>query len=152
MDYVGAQSQFRCVSAILAFFVTCSHVRIFSSTRPLSMSDHTCLWCPKNSIKYLAVSQRTKKRYILRRVEKLKHTHCGLEQSNCGLLGHPSINFVLSAFGCLVDGELAIRAVRNHSLTRLQLELGAIKLDRENVRFERHKVGNTADFGIGVRI
>ena len=66
--------------------------------------------------------------------------------------GHPSINFVLSAFGCLVDGELAIRAVRNHRLTRLKVELGAIELDRDDVRFERHKVGNAADFGIGVRI
>ena len=59
---------------------------------------------------------------------------------------------MLLAFGCLVNGELAIRAMRNDSLTRLQLELGAIELDRDHVRFERHKVGNAADFGIGVRI
>src|SRR5215469_2331685 len=61
-------------------------------------------------------------------------------------------NFVLSPFGCLVDGEFAIRPVWNHSLARLQMELGAIELNRDDGRFERHKVGNAADFGIGVRI
>ena len=44
--------------------------------------------------KYLAVSQRTKKRYILRRVEKLKHTHCGLEQSNCGLTNNEALTML----------------------------------------------------------
>lgn len=52
----------------------------------------------------------------------------------------------------LHDGEVAIGAVRNHRLTRLQTELGAIELYRDHVRLERHEAGDAADFGIGVTI
>jgi hypothetical protein len=37
----------------------------------------------------------------------------------------------------LGDGELAIGAVRNHRLTRLKMELGAIETHRNDVRLER---------------
>src|SRR5260370_33978689 len=48
-------------------------------------AQSACLRCPKNAIQDLAVSQGTEKRYVLRRVEKLKHTHCGTEQPDGGL-------------------------------------------------------------------
>jgi hypothetical protein len=42
--------------------------------------------------------------------------------------------------------------VRDHGLTRLKMELGAIEMYRDDVRFERHQVGDAADLRIGVRI
>ena len=64
-------------------------------------------------------------------------------------VGCPSWLFAGEHFG---DGELAIGAVRNHRLTRLKTELGAIKLYRDDVRLERHQAGNTADLRVGVTI
>src|SRR4051794_6755902 len=52
----------------------------------------------------------------------------------------------------LLDREVAIRAVRNHLLTRREMQLGAIEMDRDDVRLERHQVGDAADFWIGVGI
>ena len=43
--------------------------------------------------------------------------------------------------------EVAIGAVRNHCLTRLKTELGAIELYRDYVRLERHQAGDAADLG-----
>jgi len=48
--------------------------------------------------------------------------------------------------------EVAIGAVRNHRLPRLKMELRAIEMYRDDVRFKRHQVGDAADFGIGIRI
>ena len=52
------------------------------------------------------------------------------------------------AAGCLLtavcwsdrlgNGEVAIGAVRNHHLARLKMELRAIEMHRDDVRFERH--------------
>ena len=42
--------------------------------------------------------------------------------------------------------------MRNHRLTRLKMELRAIEMYRDDVRLERHQVGDAADLGIGVRI
>ena len=53
---------------------------------------------------------------------------------------------------CLGDGEVAVGAVRNHRLTRLKMQLGAIKVYRNYVRLERHQVGDAADFGIRLTI
>jgi hypothetical protein len=52
----------------------------------------------------------------------------------------------------LGEVEVAIGAVRNHRLARLKMELRAIEMDRYDVRFERHQVGDAANLGIGVRI
>src|ERR1700743_2029817 len=52
----------------------------------------------------------------------------------------------------LGEVEVAVGAVRNDRLARLKMELRAIEMDRYDVRFERHQPGDTADFGIGVRI
>jgi hypothetical protein len=38
----------------------------------------------------------------------------------------------------LGDVEVAIGAVRNHCLARLKMELRAIEMYRDDVRFERH--------------
>src|SRR5206468_2044448 len=40
------------------------------------------------------------------------------------------------------DVEVAIRAVRNHGLTRLETELDAIELYRDDIRLERHQIGD----------
>ena len=40
----------------------------------------------------------------------------------------------------------------NHLLTRLEMESDAIEMDRDDLRLERHQVGDAADFSIGVRI
>jgi hypothetical protein len=37
----------------------------------------------------------------------------------------------------LADVEVAIWAVRNHRLARLEMELGAIEMDRNDIRLER---------------
>src|SRR6516165_4301678 len=42
--------------------------------------------------------------------------------------------------------------MRNHRLTRLETELGAIELYRDHVRLERHQVGDATDLGIGLTI
>ena len=34
--------------------------------------------------------------------------------------------------------DVAIWAMRNHRLARLEMELGAIEMDRDDIRFERH--------------
>ena len=52
----------------------------------------------------------------------------------------------------LGDVEVAIGAVRNHRLTRLKTKLGAVELYRDDVRFERHQIGDAADLSIGVTI
>ena len=52
----------------------------------------------------------------------------------------------------LLDREVAIGAMRSHLLTRLEMELGAIEMDRDDLRLERHQVGDAADFSIGVGI
>src|SRR5215469_3248195 len=52
----------------------------------------------------------------------------------------------------LGDRELAIRTVRNHSLTRLKTELCAIYLYRYDVRLERHQIGDAADLRVRVTI
>jgi hypothetical protein len=52
----------------------------------------------------------------------------------------------------LADGEVAIRAVRNHGLTRLKTQLPAIELYRHYVRLERHQTGDATDFGVGFTI
>ena len=52
----------------------------------------------------------------------------------------------------LGDVEVAIGAVRNHRLTRFKMELDAIEMHRDDIRFERHQVGDAADLGIGLRI
>src|SRR6267143_2866957 len=54
--------------------------------------------------------------------------------------------------GRRVDVEIAIGPVRKHPLTRLKMELGAIELYRDDVRLERHQVGNATDPGIGFTI
>ena len=54
--------------------------------------------------------------------------------------------------GRLIDREVAIGAMWNHLLTRLEMKLGAIELNRDDARFERHQVGDAADFSIGVGI
>jgi len=51
--------------------------------------------------------------------------------------------------GRRVDVEIAIGPMRKHRLTRLKMELGAIELYRDDVRLERHEVGNATDPGIG---
>ena len=38
----------------------------------------------------------------------------------------------------LGEVEVAIGAVRNHRLTRLKTELGAIEMHGDDIRFERH--------------
>src|ERR1700733_3072116 len=48
--------------------------------------------------------------------------------------------------------EVTIGAVRNHSLTRLKTELGAVELHGENVRFERDQIRDAADLSIGLTI
>lgn len=50
------------------------------------------------------------------------------------------------------DVEIPIWAVRNDRLARLEMHLLAIEMNRHDVWFERHKIGNAADFGIGVGI
>src|SRR5262249_51940678 len=50
------------------------------------------------------------------------------------------------------DGEVAVGAVRNHRLPRLQAELGAVELNRNPVRLERRLVGDAADLTIGLTI
>jgi hypothetical protein len=52
----------------------------------------------------------------------------------------------------LVDREVAIGAMRNHILTRLEMKLGAIETDRDDFRLQRHQVGDAADFSIGLSI
>src|SRR5215831_1573176 len=52
----------------------------------------------------------------------------------------------------LGGGEVSIGAVRNHRLTRLKMELNAIEMYRDDVRLERHQVGDARDLGIGIRI
>ena len=52
----------------------------------------------------------------------------------------------------LVDREVAIGAMRNHRLTRLKMELGAIEIDRDDVRLERHQVGDAANLSVSVRV
>src|SRR5260221_12213459 len=52
----------------------------------------------------------------------------------------------------LGEVEVAIGAVRNHRLTRLKMELDAIEMYRDDVRLERHQVGDAADLRIGIRI
>jgi hypothetical protein len=47
--------------------------------------------------------------------------------------------------------EVAIGAVRNHRLTRLKTELDAIKIYRDDVRFERHQIRDAADLRIPKR-
>jgi hypothetical protein len=42
--------------------------------------------------------------------------------------------------------------MRNHRLARRNPELGAIKVYRDDVRLERHKIGDAADLRIGVAI
>ena len=54
--------------------------------------------------------------------------------------------------GRFVDGEIAIWAMWNHLLTRLKVKLDAIETDRDEGRLKRHKVGDAADFSIGIRI
>jgi hypothetical protein len=52
----------------------------------------------------------------------------------------------------LLDREVAIRAVRDDLLTRLEMQRGAIEVDRDDIRLERHQVGDAADLRIGVGI
>ena len=54
--------------------------------------------------------------------------------------------------GHLREVEVAIGAMRDLSLTRLKTQLGAIKIDRDDVWFERYQVGDTADLRIGIGI
>jgi hypothetical protein len=42
--------------------------------------------------------------------------------------------------------------VRNHRLARLKTKLDAVELYRDDVRFERHQIGDAADLSIGVTI
>jgi len=54
--------------------------------------------------------------------------------------------------GRLVDREVAIGTMRSHLLTRLEMQLGVIEMDRDDVRLKRHQVGDAADLSIGVGI
>src|SRR5262245_23894178 len=54
--------------------------------------------------------------------------------------------------GRLVDREVAIGAVWNHLLTRLEMKLGAVEINRDDAWLERHQVGDAADFNIGVGV
>src|SRR5260370_6290726 len=63
-------------------------------------------------------------------------------------LGSP-LGYSLMRLG---DSELAVRAVRNHRLTRLQSELGAIELYRDYVGLERHQVGDAPDPGVSLTV
>src|ERR1700720_266355 len=42
--------------------------------------------------------------------------------------------------------------MRNHLLTWLKMELGGIEIDRDDVRFERHQVGDAANFSVSVSV
>jgi hypothetical protein len=42
--------------------------------------------------------------------------------------------------------------VRNHRLARLKTELFSIELHRDDVRLERHQIGDAADLGISLAI
>ena len=54
--------------------------------------------------------------------------------------------------GRRVDIEISIGPVRKHCLPRFKMELGPIELYRDDVRLERHQVGNATDLGIGFTI
>ena len=58
-------------------------------------------------------------------------------RSRCGPAAWCSLTAVCGA-DRLGDGEIAIGAVRNHRLTRLKMELGAIEMYRDDVRLERY--------------
>jgi len=51
-----------------------------------------------------------------------------------------------------VERELTIGAVRDDALARLEMELFAIEVNRDDVRLERHEVGDAADLRVGIRI
>src|SRR5262245_31397189 len=75
---------------------------------------------------------------------------CLAARSRCGPAGC-SLTAVCRA-DRLGGGEVSIGAVRNHRLTRLKMELDAIEMYRDEVRLERHQVGDAADLRIGIRI
>ena len=56
-------------------------------------------------------------------------------RSRCGSAAGGSLTAVCGG-GRLGDGEVAIGAVWNHRLTRLEMELGAIEMYRDEVRLE----------------
>src|SRR5262249_49738482 len=52
----------------------------------------------------------------------------------------------------LADAEIAIGAVRNHRLTRLETELDTVELYRHDIRLEGHQTRYATDLGIGFAI
>ena len=68
------------------------------------------------------------------------------------LITGPEANLAARSAVQLGEVEITIGAVRNHRLTRLQTKLGAIEMDSDNIRFERHQVGDATNLGIGVGI
>jgi hypothetical protein len=46
-----------------------------------------------------------------------------------------------------VQRELAIGAVRDDALDRLEIELSAIEVNRDDIRLERHEAGDAAGLG-----
>jgi hypothetical protein len=50
------------------------------------------------------------------------------------------------------DVKITIGAVWNHRLAGFETHPRAIEMDRHDVRLERYKIGDAADFGIGVGI
>jgi hypothetical protein len=48
--------------------------------------------------------------------------------------------------------EVAIGAVCDHRLTRLKMKRDAVKIYRDDVRFERYQIRDAADLSIGLTI
>src|SRR6516164_9998346 len=59
---------------------------------------------------------------------------------------------VLRPATSLVDGEIPIRAVRNHRLPRLERKYGAVQLDRHDVGLERHEIGDATNLGLRLAV
>jgi hypothetical protein len=53
---------------------------------------------------------------------------------------------------CRRDVEIAVGAVRNHGLTRRKVELDAIEIYRNDIRFERGQIVDPANFSVGFAI
>src|SRR5215813_10921877 len=66
--------------------------------------------------------------------------------------GDCSCSWLFGTSRRLGDCEVAIRAVRNYSLTWCQPELFAIELHRNNIGFEGNKVRDSANLGISITI
>src|SRR5262245_22381885 len=74
------------------------------------------------------------------------------ESSRAMSLGIGGCSSRLVAGDSFGDGEVAIGAVRDHGLTRLEMDSPAIDLHGDDIRLERHEVGDPADLGIRLTI